>query len=366
VVVLQRLSDIAGKYFAAWILLAATIAFFIPPLSGILTYVNPLLGLVMFGMGLTLTFGDFARVFRRPKGIAVGVLAQFTVMPLLAFSLALLFDLPPELAAGVVLLGCCPGGTASNVITYLARGDVSMSVSMTSVSTILAPLLTPVLMLLLAGRWLPVDAGALFVSILQIVLLPVALGVLVNTFLSRPVQRVRPILPLVSVVTIVVIVMGVVAASSENLLAVGPLVFLIVVVHTTSAGCCSATLSPATWDSTPPSDARSPSKSGCRTRDSPPDSPPRTSAAWPLCPVQSSASGTTSRDQYWLLFGAASQPERSPNELFGPASLQASLPYRTGRLSGTGFGGGNVSFYALSPPLISPQEVWRLEIKTFP
>ncbi|MBA2510163.1 MAG: bile acid:sodium symporter family protein [Rubrobacteraceae bacterium] len=230
-VVLQRLSDIAGKYFAAWILLAATIAFFIPPLSGILTYVNPLLGLVMFGMGLTLTFGDFARVFRRPKGIAVGVLAQFTVMPLLAFSLALLFDLPPELAAGVVLLGCCPGGTASNVITYLARGDVSMSVSMTSVSTILAPLLTPVLMLLLAGRWLPVDAGALFVSILQIVLLPVALGVLVNTFLSRPVQRVRPILPLVSVVIIVVIVMGVVAASSENLLAVGPLVFLIVVVH---------------------------------------------------------------------------------------------------------------------------------------
>lgn len=228
---MQRLSDIAGKYFAAWILLAATIAFFIPPLSGILTYVNLLLGLVMFGMGLTLTFGDFARVFRRPKGIAVGVLAQFTVMPLLAFSLALLFDLPPELAAGVVLLGCCPGGTASNVITYLARGDVSMSVSMTSVSTILAPLLTPVLMLLLAGRWLPVDAGALFVSILQIVLLPVALGVLVNTFLSRPVQRVRPILPLVSVVTIVVIVMGVVAASSENLLAVGPLVFLIVVVH---------------------------------------------------------------------------------------------------------------------------------------
>jgi BASS family bile acid:Na+ symporter len=224
-------SGVAGRYFAFWILLAAVVAFFVPQLSAILAYVNPLLGVVMFGMGLTLTPQDFARVFRRPKGIAVGVLAQFTIMPLLAFLLALLLRLPPELAAGVILLGCCPGGTASNVMTYLARGDVSMSVSMTSVSTILAPLLTPALMLLLAGRWLPVDAGALFLSIVQVVLVPVTLGVLVNTFFRGPVRKVRPALPLVSVVAIVIIVAGVVAASADNILTVGPLVLLLVVVH---------------------------------------------------------------------------------------------------------------------------------------
>lgn len=229
--VLARISDFAGRYFALLVVGGAVVAFFVPPLAGITAYINVLLGVVMFGMGLTLSVEDFARVFRRPKDIGLGVAAQFTVMPLVAFALAVVFRLPPELAAGVILLGCCPGGTASNVITYLARGDVALSVSLTSVSTVLAPLFTPLLMLLLAGRWLPVDAGALFFSIVQVVLVPVVLGVLANTFLGGAVRRVRPALPLVSVVFIVVIVMGVVAASSENVLAVGPLVLLLVVLH---------------------------------------------------------------------------------------------------------------------------------------
>ena len=228
---LQRASDFAGRYFAFLVIAASVVAFFVRPVSGVLDYVGLLLGLVMFGMGLTLTGGDFVRVFRRPKGIAIGVAAQYTVMPLLAFLLAYFLDLSPELAAGVILLGCCPGGTASNVIAYLARGDVSMSVSMTSVSTVLAPLLTPALMLLLAGSWLPVDAGGLFVSILQVVLVPVLLGVALNTFFGGTVRRVTPVLPLVSVTVIVIIVMGVVAASADNLLTVGPLVLLIVMAH---------------------------------------------------------------------------------------------------------------------------------------
>ncbi|MBA2691663.1 MAG: bile acid:sodium symporter family protein [Rubrobacter sp.] len=231
---LQRISTVAGKYFALWVLLGATVAFFVQPLSFLTAYVNPLLGIVMFGMGLTLTGADFARVFKRPKDVALGVAAQFTIMPLVAFALAYFLRLPPELAVGVVLLGCCPGGTASNVIAYLSRGDVALSVSMTSVSTILAPLMTPLLMLLLAGSWLPVEAGALFVSIVQIVLVPVLLGVLVNTFFGRAVNNVRPVLPLVSVVAIVVIVAGVVAASADQILTVGPLVLLIVVVHNLS------------------------------------------------------------------------------------------------------------------------------------
>jgi bile acid:Na+ symporter, BASS family len=228
---LQRVGGVAGRYFAVWVVLGAVVAFFVPALAGITAYINVLLGVVMFGMGLTLTGGDFARVFRRPKDVAIGVAAQFTVMPVVAFLLAYFLNLPPELAVGVVLLGCCPGGTASNVIAYLARGDVALSVSMTSVSTILAPLATPALMLLLAGRWLPIDAGGLFLSIVQIVLVPVLLGVLVNTFFRPAVRRAVSVLPLVSVVVIVVIVMGVIAANSENLLTVGPLVFAVVVAH---------------------------------------------------------------------------------------------------------------------------------------
>lgn len=229
----SRVSDFAGRYFALLVIGGAVVAFFVPALAGITSYINILLGVVMFGMGLTLSLEDFARVFKRPKDIAVGVAAQFTVMPLVAFGLAVGLNLPPELAVGVILLGCCPGGTASNVITYLARGDVALSVSLTSVSTVLAPLLTPLLMLLLAGRWLPIEAGALFVSIVQVVLVPVLLGVLVNTFLGGVVSRVRPALPLVSVTFIVIIVVGVVAASSENILTVGPLVLLLVVIHNT-------------------------------------------------------------------------------------------------------------------------------------
>lgn len=228
---LERVSGVAAKYFAAWVVLFSAVAFFVPQLAGLTGYVPLLLGLVMFGMGLTLTARDFVRVFRRPWDVAVGVAAQFTVMPLVAFGLAYSLSLPPGLAAGVILLGCCPGGTASNVIAYLSRGDVPLSVSMTAVSTVLAPLATPALMLLLAQRWLPVDALGLFLSIVQIVLVPVALGVLVNTFFGGAVRRVSSVLPLVSVAGIVVIVMAIVAANADNLLAVGPFVLAIVVVH---------------------------------------------------------------------------------------------------------------------------------------
>jgi BASS family bile acid:Na+ symporter len=227
-------SRVAGRYFAVLVVLGAAVAFFLPSLAGITGYINILLGVVMFGMGLTLTGSDFARVFQEPMGIFLGVLAQFTIMPLVAFALAYALDLPPQLAAGVILLGCCPGGTASNVIAYLARGDVPLSVSMTSVSTVLAPLLTPLLMLVLAGSWLPVDALGLFVSIVQVVLVPVILGVLINTFFRRGVERVIPALPLVSVVVIVLIVMGVIAASAEDLLTVGPLIFVVVILHNLS------------------------------------------------------------------------------------------------------------------------------------
>lgn len=190
-----------------------------------------LLGIIMLGMGMTLTAADFRRVLQRPWDIGVGLVAQYGIMSAGAWLLARVLGLPPELAVGVVLVGTCPGGTASNVITYMARGDVALSVSMTTASTLAAPILTPLLTLWLAGAQVPVNATGMFVSIVQIVVAPVALGVLARHFLSRAVESGVRVLPLVSVAAIVLIVAAVVGASREKILQAGALVFAAVILH---------------------------------------------------------------------------------------------------------------------------------------
>ena len=186
--VVNRLSDLLGKYMA-WIVLAVAAfsllqpAFFtavaqIKVANQSLT--NVLLGVIMFGMGMTLELKDFKVVFTRPKDVLIGSLAQFTIMPLGAFLLAKAFNLESGLAVGLVLLGTCPGGTASNVMTYLAKGDVPLSVALTMVSTLLAPLLTPLLTYALAGQWVEVNMMTMLFSIIQVVLLPIAVGILVH------------------------------------------------------------------------------------------------------------------------------------------------------------------------------------------
>lgn len=194
-------------------------------------YVGWLLGVVMFGMGMTLTFQDFKRVLQRPWEVLLGVVAQFLIMPLAAGFLVWLFALPPELAIGVVLVGTCPGGTASNVISYLAKGDVALSVSMTMATTLLAPVVTPTLTWLLAGSWIEVSFTAMMISIAQMVLLPLLLGLTAHHFFERTVEKILPVMPVVSVVTIVLLVGGVVALGAESLLDVGLLMAAIVVLH---------------------------------------------------------------------------------------------------------------------------------------
>ena len=194
-------------------------------------YVGWLLGVVMFGMGMTLTFQDFKQVLQRPWEVLLGVAAQFLIMPLAAWFLVWLFALPPELAIGVVLVGTCPGGTASNVISYLARGDVALSVSMTMATTLLAPVVTPTLTWLLAGSWIEVSFTAMMISIAQMVLLPLLLGLTAHHFFERTVEKILPVMPVVSVVTIVLLVGGVVALGAESLLDVGLLMAAIVVLH---------------------------------------------------------------------------------------------------------------------------------------
>lgn len=158
------------------------------------SWVTPLLGLIMFGMGLTIKPGDFVVVAKRPLPVLIGVVAQFVIMPLVAVLVVWMLSLPPEIAVGVILVGCCPGGTSSNVVSYLANGDVALSVAMTTVSTLLAPLLTPALMLMLAGQYMDVSVQAMALSILQVVLLPVVAGLVIARFAPRVVELVGPVL----------------------------------------------------------------------------------------------------------------------------------------------------------------------------
>ena len=186
-----------------------------------------LLGVVMFGMGLSLRGRDFALVLRRPRDVA----AQFLCMPLAAWAIAWALGLPDEIALGVVLVGACPGGTASNVIAYLARGDVALSVTMTACSTLLAPLATPAIVLALAGATIEVDAAAMFLSIVKIVIAPVVVGVAVNELLPRFASRIRCAMPAFSSVVVAVIVAAVVAASAARIRDSAALAALAVVLH---------------------------------------------------------------------------------------------------------------------------------------
>lgn len=230
--VLTGVSRFASKYFVVWVLLLAVVAYLLPSgFKWIGPYISLLLGIIMFGMGLTLKISDFAIVFRKPLPVIIGVLAQYIIMPGVAFLLAKILHLQPELAAGLVLVGACPGGTASNVMVYLAKGDVALSVAMTSISTILSPVLTPLVLLVLAGQWIPVDAKSMFLSIAEVILIPIAIGILVNVFFPRAVRKSTEALPLVSVVAIVAIVAAVVAGSQETIAASGLILFAAVILH---------------------------------------------------------------------------------------------------------------------------------------
>jgi BASS family bile acid:Na+ symporter len=195
------------------------------------TLINYLLGVVMFGMGLTLNLKDFKIVFSRPKDVITGCLAQFTVMPLLAWGLARLFQLDEALALGVVLVGCCPGGTASNVITYLAKGDLALSVGMTGVSTLLAPFMTPLLTWALAGKSVNVDVVSMFLSILWVVILPIVVGLVVKWLWPKFTEEATDYLPAFSSVAIAFIVAIIIAANAGKLSAGGFVIVVVVMLH---------------------------------------------------------------------------------------------------------------------------------------
>ena len=230
---MEKVSSFIGKYMAWIVLVIAAVALFWPGTClWIQTkWINYLLMIVMFGMGLTMKLGDFAVVFRQPRDVIAGCLAQFIVMPLLAFGLGRVFGLSDELLVDVVLVGTCPGGTSSNVITYLSKGDTALSVGMTSINTLLAPFLTPMLTYLYLRTSVSVDVKAMFMSIIQVVIVPIGLGLLINKVFGNYTQKIRDALPSVSVTAICLIVAAVVSHNSEKIRATGLVIFAVVILH---------------------------------------------------------------------------------------------------------------------------------------
>ncbi|SEG38714.1 bile acid:Na+ symporter, BASS family [Butyrivibrio sp. Su6] len=230
---MKKVSSFVGKYMAIIVLVVAALALFVPGTCLWIqtSWVNYLLMVVMFGMGLTLKPEDFILVFKKPKDILLGCVAQFTIMPLLAFALGKAFGLEAGLLAGVILVGTCPGGTSSNVITYLSKGDVALSVGMTSVNTLLAPFLTPAITYLLLRTSVTVDVLGMFVSIIKVVIVPIGLGFVINRFFGKFTAKAADILPLVSVTAITLIVAAVVSHNSARILETGAVVFVVVILH---------------------------------------------------------------------------------------------------------------------------------------
>jgi BASS family bile acid:Na+ symporter len=191
----------------------------------------PLLQIIMFGMGTAMSFNDFYGVIKMPKGVLIGLICQFTIMPFLGFSLALLFNFPAEIAAGVVLIGSSPSGLASNVMAYLAKANVALSVTLTAVATVVAPFMTPLLMKYFAGAFVPIDFVSMMLSILKMVILPVVLGLVFNHFFHGKAKWLDKAMPVISMTAIALIIMIITAAGRDSLLSIGILLILAAIIH---------------------------------------------------------------------------------------------------------------------------------------
>ena len=230
---MRKLSDFISRYMAWIVLVIAALALFLPGtcLWVQTKWINYLLMIVMFGMGLTMKLSDFSVLIKNPRDVLIGCTAQFVIMPLLAFLLGKAFGLDDALLVGVILVGTCPGGTSSNVITFLSQGDTAMSVGMTSINTLLAPFLTPLLTYLFLRTTVSVNAVAMFLSIIQVVIVPIGLGLVINRLFGEFTQRFLYALPTVSVTAICLIVASVVSHNSEKILSTGAIIFVVVILH---------------------------------------------------------------------------------------------------------------------------------------
>lgn len=231
---LKNISLFVSKQLAILVVLATLFSLYYPQVGSSLvktSWVVYILGIIMFGMGLNVKASDFKELFIRPKFVLIGIGAQFIIMPLIAYVLVKGFNLPLGLAIGVVLVGTCPGGTSSNVITYLSKGDVALSVGITSCTTLLAPFMTPILTKLLIGQSIDVNVIVMFLSVVKVVIVPIVLGILAHRFLPKIAGLLKDVLPMVSTLGIVAIVIAVVSVSAEKIIANLGIIVLVVVCH---------------------------------------------------------------------------------------------------------------------------------------
>lgn len=229
---LGKIVKFITKYFSVWIILGVIAAFFNPePFKPLAKYVPYCIMAVMLSMGLTVSVGDFKLVFSRPKDVFWGIVLRYMIMPFIALGLTKLLNLPPVLAAGLILVGCCPSGVASNVMTFLAKGDTALSITVSSINTIIAPFVTPFIFAFLVGSIVPVDANAILMDILKIVLIPVFLGAVIRAVASDFVDKIMDIIPIISVIAIFVTTSSGFALSAGSLANVALIAFVAVVMH---------------------------------------------------------------------------------------------------------------------------------------
>ena len=233
-----RIFKFIEKYFFIIILLAVAVSLVYPSSFGWvlseyngINILNLLLSIILFTMGTTLKADDFVNVFKNPKAVGVGISAQYIIMPLIALALANIFSLDEGLTVGLVLVGTVPGGTASDVITFLAKGDVALSVSLTAVSTVISPILTPVITLLLIGNNIHFNPTDMFISILQIVIIPIAIGLILNYKFPDFCEKLKEYLPAISSIVICLIVAGVIGANKQAILTSSGIIIVVIVLQ---------------------------------------------------------------------------------------------------------------------------------------
>lgn len=233
--VFYKFNQLFRNYLSYIVVAAAVLALTLPSLFTWVTgYLTPLLQFIMFTMGLTLTVDDFSEVFRRPARVILVEILQFLFMPFSGFVLAKLFNLPADIALGLILLGSVPGGTSSNIMAYLANGDVPLSISATSVSTLVAPLMTPLMLTLYGGSYFEMSFSAMFLSVAQVVLVPVVGGMVINALFAKQTQKISLAMPTLSSLAVLLVLAGTVSVNRDNLLSTGWVIFLVVFLHSLS------------------------------------------------------------------------------------------------------------------------------------
>lgn len=234
---IRQYPTLKGMSFTVWVFSAVTLAMFYPQyivdVGGYKTVglIVPLIQIIMFGMGTSMSVEDFTNVLKMPKGVLIGSGLQFTVMPLIGIGLATVFGFPAEIAAGVVLIGSSPGGVASNVIAFLARGNVALSVTLTTVSTLISPIMTPFMMKTLAGQFIEINFVEMMISIFNMIIIPVVAGLIFNAIFKGRAQWLHDWMPTLSMLGIVVIIGVITASGRNNLLVIGPLLILAAILH---------------------------------------------------------------------------------------------------------------------------------------